>query len=265
MSTTEQPHPIWPALVNPHRFAEVRKALAKDPASLLAARGFRWGESAMHWIAMADPGAWIDAVAAGGDPNATDNLGRTPLDWINDRLFMGAMAKHQRLGEPSRDRIRVATIKQVPAVWNVGGRPGKSVHSQPAVRLWLEAGLWDLLGLAVEDPTLWEGWEGGLNALHVWTTLADREGASTVLDRALETGLDINAPDELGRSPLWLAVDAWLTHPAQASAPRAAIEMLRKKGADPDLDAGIGPASMLPLNRGVSDELERVVSQAMEV
>lgn len=68
-------HPAWPLLINPHRFAEARAAIKKDPAGLLRSSGEKWGESALHWVAMSDPGSWLDLIAAGGDPNVLDRLG----------------------------------------------------------------------------------------------------------------------------------------------------------------------------------------------
>jgi hypothetical protein len=257
------PHPLWPALVNPHRFAEVRKEVAKDPHPLLSARGEKWQESAMHWVGMSDPGSWIDLVAVGGDPNALDKLGRTPLDWVNDRLFLGAMASHQRLGEPSRDRIRVATTKHAPAIWSTGGRPGSSPHSTPAVKLWIEAGLWDLVSLAKDEPQWWSGWEGGLHALHAWVSMADRVGAEALLAEILSVGLNVDAPDGEGHSALWVAVDQWLENPTKAGPSRAAISYLRTHGADPDLDQGSGAPSSLPMLRGVSEQLQSAIGAAI--
>lgn len=257
------PHPLWPALVNPHRFAEVRKEIAKDPQSLILARGEKWQESAMHWVGMSDPGSWLDLVAAGGNPNALDKLGRTPLDWVNDRLFLGAMASHQRLGEPSRDRIRVATTKHAPAIWSTGGRPGSSLHSTPAIKLWIEAGLWDLVSLAKDEPQWWSGWECGLNALHAWVPMADRVGADALLSEILLVGLEVDARDNEGHSALWIAVDGWLKNPAKAAPYRAAIAALRQKGADPDWDQDAGAPISLPMLRGVSEELQAIISDAM--
>lgn len=254
---------IAAALVNPHRFAEVRRAIASHPEQVLAFRGPRWQESAMHWVAMSDPGSWVDLVAAGGDPNAQDKMGRTPLDWINDRLFMGAMAPHQRLGTPSRDRIRVATIKQVPAVWSAGGRPGHGPHTLNPVKLWIEAGLWDLLSLTASEPGMWKRWEGGMHALHAWVPLADRVGAEDLLSLILAAGVEIDEADVSGRSALWMAVDHWLNDPSHAAASRRAIELLRVRGADPDMDQGAGAPAFLAQQRGVSTELESSIYRAL--
>lgn len=217
----------------------------------------------MHWVGMSDPGSWIDLVAAGGDPNALDKLGRTPLDWVNDRLYLGAMAPHQRLGEPSRDRIRVATIKHVPAIWSTGGRPGSSPHSIPPIKLWIEAGLWDLAKLAKDEPQWWSAWPEGLNALHAWVPMADRVGSDGLLSDILSVGLLVDEADLSGRSALWLAVDQWLEHPGKASAYRSAITQLREKGSDPDLDQGAGAPVSLPLMRDVSPQLQASIADAI--
>lgn len=256
------PHPLWPALVNPHRFAEVRKEITINPKDLLLARGEKWRESAMHWVGMSDPGSWLDLVAAGGDPNAQDKLGRTPLDWVNDRLWLGAMAPHQRLGKPSRDRIRVATTKHAPAIWASGGRPGTSSHSLAPVKLWIEAGLWDLVSLAKGEPEWWSGWDQGEHALHSWVPLADLVGAESLLDTILAEGVDIDRPDSAGHSALWKAVDMWLREPANASPARTAISFLRQRGADPDLDQGAGSPASLLSKGGVSENLQNMIMDA---
>ena len=217
----------------------------------------------MHWVGMSDPGSWIDLVAAGGDPNALDKLGRTPLDWVNDRLYLGAMASHQRLGEPSRDRIRVATTKHVPAIWSTGGRPGSSEHSTPPIKLWIEAGLWDLVKLARDEPQWWSAWPGGLNALHAWVPMADRVGSEALLADIISVGLLVDEADLSGRSALWLAIDQWLEHPSKASAYRSAITQLRERGADPDLDQGAGAPVSLPLVRDVSLQLQASIADAI--
>lgn len=262
-TSTSQPVDIAGALVNPHRFAEIRRAISADPQKVLQYKGAKWGESAMHWVGMSDPGNWVDLVAAGGNPNAKDRLGRTPLDWINDRLLMGAMMPHQRLGAPSRDRIRVATIKQVPAVWAAGGRSGEGPHSQNPVKLWIESGLWDLLSLATSEPHLWSGWDDGLNAFHSWVGLADREGSKAVFDRIVSMDIAVDLADNEGRSALWMAVDGWLSDPAHAAPFRAAIESLITAGADPDRDQGASAPSSLPFSVNASEQLQSMIAVAL--
>ena len=257
------PHPAWPALINPHRFAEARAAIKVDPVGVLAARGSNWSETALHWAAMSDPASWLDLVASGGDPNATDRIGRTPLDWINDRLWMGTMAPHQRLGEPARDRIRAATLMQVPSVWSSGGRHGTGSHSLTPVKLWIEAGLWDLTSLAAADPDMWRGWDGGSHALHYWVAMADRTSASSLLDRILSTGLSVDTPDDNGHSAIWWAVDAWLRTPGKAASAHDAIRLLRAHGADPDMGEFDDSPAALASVRQVSSQLENTIACAL--
>lgn len=256
-------HPAWPLLINPHRFAEARAIIKKDPQGLLRSSGEKWEESAMHWVGMADTGSWLDLIAAGGDPNAVDKLGRTPLDWVNDRLYLGVMADHQRLGAPARDRIRVATVRQIPAIWAQGGRPGKGKHSLPPVKLWMEAGLWDLLSLVYEEPEYWKDWgEDRHNALHLWVRWADREKAPELLNHILETGIDIDSLDADGCSALWYAVDGWINQPQNAGASRAAIRQLLEKGADPEWGDGGNSPVLLPAQREVSPELMEMIHKS---
>lgn len=259
------PHPIWPALVNPHRFAEVRKEISANPQPLLSVRGEKWNEGAMHWVGMSDPGSWLDLIAAGGDPNIMDKLGRTPLDWVNDRLWMGAMAPHQRLGAPSRDRIRVATTKHAPAIWSSGGRPGNSPNSLPAIKLWIDAGLWDLVSLAKDEPQWWSNWENGAHALHAWVHMADRVGADVLLENIFSIGIEVDKPNDEGQSALWVAVSGWLDNPGSAAPYRAAVLALRKRGADPDLDQGSGPPASLPELRNASSELQGLIMDALGI
>lgn len=219
----------------------------------------------MHWVGMSDPGSWLDLVAAGGDPNTVDKLGRTPLDWVNDRLWMGAMAPHQRLGAPSRDRIRVATTKHAPAIWSSGGRPGSSPNSLPAIKLWIDAGLWDLVSLAKDEPQWWSNWENGAHALHAWVHMADRVGADALLDTIFSIGLEVDAPDRNGQSALWTAVSGWLENPGAAAPYRAAILALRKRGADPDLDQGSGAPASLPGQKSASPQLHGLIMDALGI
>lgn len=263
---------IWNALVTPARAIEVRAWMRRSPQEALALRG-ESQETALHWIAMNDLGALIDGLAIGMDPNALDNSGRTPLDWLNDRLWLACVAHEWGLDASGQARLRLQTEELVPALWGFGGRSSHAEEARDPVQTWARAGAWVLLPLLVSPGSL-DGWRyrgvQGASMLHYWILAPDTAAKHTFLTQALAQGLSVDEPDRNGRTPLWYAVDAWCAKPEWGTLLRPAIAALLAHGADPHRSdkEGLSPMGFLlhkEIPEGVLGPLEEVLSTAADV
>lgn len=259
--TQPLPHPAWPTFIDPHRYPEAGQALRDDLPGMQAARGLQFGETALHWAAMGEIGLLTDMVHAGFDPNAIDKMGRTAMDWLSDRIWIACMAPVAGLNPSAVDRIRVRTLRQVPALYGLGGRWGSSPASRHPGLVWTRCGVWGLLSLASADPGIGlRGWGPDLaSAAHAWAIsvpcdhrgqalldllgLARKDGAPSPF---VSDPLSVSEQDAKGRTPLHYALHAWSKGMIADRASRNAVKLLLEHGADIDLPdtAGITPAQV---------------------
>lgn len=243
----------------PERAIEARAWLKKNAGAAARWRG-RAGESLLHWACMSDLGLLLDVIDAGVDPNALDESGRTPLDWLNDRLWVACIDGTAGLNAEGQWRLRAQTETLLPALWARGGRAGKNAPAPG--RLWVRAGAWPLLDLLREDGL--DGWMSwpptGETVLHGWALAPERSEKHRFLTRALAAGLAVDAPDAEGRTPLWYAVDAWLSQPSYAPVLEKAAAALVAAGADPALaPPGLAAPAELPLTRRAAEDVARAI------
>lgn len=252
MSPSPFPSPVpVPAFTQPGRGIEARAWLSRHHAEARAWQGTQ-AETLLHWGAMSDVGLLLDLAAAGLDPNAPDGDARTPLDWLNDRLWFACVENAARLTVEGRYRLRAQTEELVPALWGIGGRPGVGIEGLDPGSVWARAGAWPLLELLRDEGRGLDGWRRWgrhrESVLHAWTVAPESPEKHRFLARALDAGLSVDEPDAAGRTPLWYAIDAWLARPGQADASnwKAAIRALLAAGADPDRAAvdGSSPAEL---------------------
>lgn len=247
---TPDPHPIWHALLSPARSVEVRAWLRNQDNARQAVqwRGPR-GESMLHWGAMSDLGLMIDLIGAGLNPNVLDAAGRTPADWLCERLWMTHEEGIGNLTNLNLKKLRVMTDDLLSALWRQGGRvEDSSIHLGV---LAVKTGLWQTLETRrdLEGDEFWKHWPTG-SALHAWPLAPAEQGREDFLARWLATGEGVDPVDEEGRTPLFLAVQARLS-PDLASRKAldmdAAIDALLSHGANPNLEtqAGESPLSLL--------------------
>jgi hypothetical protein len=226
---------FWPAFVNPSQTVQALAWLKRAPEAIVAARG-EHGESALHWSAMANLGLMTDLIALGLSPNTPDGTGKTPLDWLNDRLWHVCVERKGDLREGARYRIRHESEALIQALWRMGGRPGSETQMNPA-QVWTRVGAWSLVDMRVdlEGPSALRGW--GVrheSVLHGWTLAPDMPEKYRRLEAWLAAGLTVDEPDAAGRTPLWYAIDAWALRPAWARTLTPAIRALVHQGADLD-------------------------------
>ena len=244
------PHPIWHALLSPARSVEVRAWLRSQDNAQQAVqwRGPR-GESMLHWGAMSDLGLMIDLIGTGLGPNVLDAAGRTPADWLCERLWMTHEEGIGNLTNLSLKKLRVMTDDLLSALWRQGGRVEDfSIHLGV---LAVKTGLWQTLEtrLDLEGEEFWKDWPTG-GPLHVWPLSPAEQGREDFLDRWLATGKGVDPVDDEGRTPLFLAVQARLAPDLtsrKALDLDAAIDALLSHGANPNLEtqAGESPLSLL--------------------
>lgn len=253
------PHPIWSALLSPPRAVEVRAWLSKNPNREVAKalRGAH-GETMLHWAAMADMGLLLDLVAAGLDINAKDGSGRTPADWLLERLWMTHEEGVGNLTALNLRKLRLQTDDLLSVVWGQGGRPENTPFDYRGLAV--RTGLWQVVAAWADRDGVeiaWKNWGGGQTLLHHWPLGPAETGRDTLLDLWLKAGLPIDQRDDRGRTALWVATFARLKASVKTAAGLdAAIDVLLEKGADPaSVDAqGRSPLS-LPLTEGAEEVL----------
>lgn len=262
------PHPAWPDFVHPHRFVHARAALKADPEGVKAARGSQFEETALHWAALGELGLVMDLVAAGFDPNALDRLGRTPLDWFSDLLWMSLVQAATPMSGPGADRLRFKAARQLPALWGQGFRPGPGAARAPG-EIWLRAGVYEAVSLLADPAQQGLGlraWgEDQASALHAWALADAQQGRSEAFTDLVARGLVVDELDAHGRTPLRYALEAWaggLVHRRSAS---ATVKTLLAAGADPQLadNEGIAPG-MVPLLREMDDKRQSAMVRLLE-
>lgn len=232
--TREDPHPVWQALLSPHRSVEVRAWLRQAENARMARdwRGPR-GESMLHWAAMADMGLMFDLMGLGLGANTPDANGHTAVDWLVERLWMTHREGLGQLTALNRRKLRIQTDDLLSALWRAGGRPGPG--GRDPRELAMEAGLWQVLATwkDLEGGWAWRDWPCG-TALHAWPRAPLEQGRSDYLASWVQSrGVDLE--DAQGRTPLFVAVAARLSSPGALKAVDldAAIDALLDAGADP--------------------------------
>ena len=284
------PLAVKQALIHPQRALEVQGWLknAHREAHQALARAWRGddGETMMHWAFLSHWGLALDLAAAGLAYDDVDRHGRTPMDWLNDRLWAAVVEPmgQARLSLAGAERLRRHTEDQVLNLWALGVRPKAAPGRHAVGTVWLRAGAWSLLPLLLEGPGATEettataddasaaldssdrgpaGWvrwtpRGG-SALHAWILAPDMPGRRAFLQDWQARGGSLECTDDEGHTPLWYAVDAWLSEAAWRDRLAGVIRELAQAGARlnhpnvhgvtvRDLVAGAAPEEQQALN-----------------
>jgi hypothetical protein len=96
----------------------------------------------------------------------------------------------------------------------------------------------------------WFNWTDAVgSALHAWVLAPDSHLKEAFLAEWQRRELEVDQPDRDGRTPLWYAVDAWLSHDDRSwrRTLEQACRLLVRAGADPDADdaEGWSPSRLL--------------------
>jgi len=128
MDVMELPSAVHAALIDPRRALEVQGWLrgndARQPVAL-AWRGSS-GETMMHWAFLSSWSLALELNTLGLDYADLDEYGRTPMDWLSDRLWSSIVEPvgSVRLSLAGQERLRKHTEEQVLGLWALGVRPG---------------------------------------------------------------------------------------------------------------------------------------------
>ena len=264
-------HPnVHAALIHPQRSMEMRGWLKTHHDTARLWRGDE-GETMMHWAFLSDWAWAAELHAAGLDMGQVDRHGRTPMDWLNDRLWAavvepsdGSTPSTQRLSAGGQERLRRHTEDQIRALWAHGARPSHQPDGLHPGVVWVRAGAWSLMPLLLDPeplaldgstpappaaaPTGWLRWtpRSG-NALHAWVLSPNTPGRRAFLADWLSRGQSVDCRDQDGRTPLWYAVDASLSRAAWRIPLQSVIRELMEAGADPHADDidGATPTSLV--------------------
>lgn len=266
MSNTAFPHPIWAAVLAPSRSVEVLAWLKKKENRQLALtlRGHQ-GETMLHWAALADDSLTLELIGVGIDIQSVDDSGRTPIDWVFERMWMTHMEGVGHLTALNLRKLRLQTDDQAMILWRQGARRG--VQDFDERHLAAHCGLWKFLQtLADLDglPLAWSNLEGGNTVLHSMAGSPNESGRDQLLALWKEKDLPLDGVNAAGQTALLLAVEHRLALvDGQAIAIGAAndwICALVKAGADPNHSSpGLPSPAALPLLSGASPALCDVI------
>lgn len=261
------PPSLLDVFAHPDRDVEAR-AWLRVTANRALVPGWRGpqGETLLHWAALSGLSLFGEVLDAGAEVNAPDGQGRTPLDWINQRLWGAFMEPATKLTVQGQTRLRDISVQVGTLLWNRGGRPG-SAGMPPVGSVWSRTGAWSLLDLlrSPQGDHEWRQWGSAQeSALHGWILAPEGPDKHRALTHMLGQGLATDERDAHGCTPLWYAVDAWLTRPSWESRLRPAVSALVAAGADPDArnSLGVSPAE-LPLRRHTAQALARAIAVAL--
>lgn len=241
------PHPIWQALLSPARSVEVRAWLTRpeNAQHALSWRGPR-GETMLHWGAMSDLGLMVDLLGIGLDPNALDGSGRSPVDWLCERLWMTHMEGVGDLTRLSLKKLRVMTDDLLSALWRQGGRPADELAHVGALAV--QTGLWQTLETLrdLNGNAYFLDWPQG-TALHVWPKAPAEQGRDDFLSAWIKEGMGVDLVDGEGKTPLFVAVQERLRpeiSSRQSLDLDAAIDALLERGANPNAETSSGESAL---------------------
>lgn len=213
ISTVIQLHPnVKAALIHPERYMEVRGWLKGNALIAQQWKGDD-GENMMHWAFLSN---WVLAAELkeiGLTYEGMDNFGRTPMDWINDRLWYAVVEENTnaQLSAGGKERLRRHSEQQIEYLWAQGARPSfASRFMHPGV-VWMRAGSWGLVNLLKDDEQYgWFQWAPyGGHALHSWILSPNTPQRREFL-KNWDEEFSVDMGDNNNRSALWYAVDAWL-------------------------------------------------------
>ena len=230
------------ALLHPQRSMEVRGWLKTHHDVAKYWRGDD-RESMMHWAFLSD---WVlasELKEIGLSFQDKDGFGRTPMDWINDRLW-GAVVDEKtnhQLSAGGKERLRRQTETQVVYLWNQGARPSLGSDRLPAGVVWMRAGAWGLLDLLIDpddaDVLGWKNWTpNGGHALHALVLAPNMPARRQFIKTWLSKQQAIDCVDSDGRTPLWYAADAWLSAPQWRHHLEVVVKELVASGASVDME-----------------------------
>lgn len=235
------PSGVKSALFHPQMSLEVRGWLKNNQSTANKWRG-EFGESMMHWAFLSDWTLAMELREVGLDLNHLDNDNRSPMDWLLDRLYSSIVdeSTNHHLSAGGKERLLKQSINQFQYLWPLNARPSDKNQSLHPGVVWIRSGAWELLDLLNEvdqDFSSWFKWlpyEG--NALHAWILSFESHKKSNFLDNWIKYGLDIDARDNNGRSPLWYAIDGFIVSPSHRALLLKSINSLLEKGSDPLAD-----------------------------
>lgn len=254
----ELPASVRAALIDPRRGAEVQGWLRGDPSRREIARNWRGedGETMMHWAFLSSWGLALDLAASTElSYDELDKYGRTPMDWLSDRLWSAVVEPvgSARLSLAGQERLLRHTEEQVLGLWNLGVRPTPRPRALHVGVVWMRAGAWSLMPL-IRDEVLPQVLDKGIShprpysgpcpgwmrwtprqghALHAWVLSPDTPGRRAFLNTWIQSGLDVDARDEDGRTALWYAIEGALFKPQWRKRLAKVAQELVQAGAEP--------------------------------
>lgn len=243
-------HPnVKAALVHPLMGMEMRGWLKTHHPEALAWRG-EDGETMMHWAFMSDWHFARELFEAGLPFDLPDRHGRTPFDWLNDRLYSAIVdpKTNTKISKGGQERLIQHTENQIMYLWSAGMRPPLRTPFYGAV--WLQAGAFNVLEMVLVEHGYQHWTPDGGTMLHALVLAPNTPQRMKWLSK-LVSELGVDVADLQGRTALWYCADTWLNHPSLRASMKELAHQLRQFGADPDLKAanGLSPLDVLSFDQ----------------
>lgn len=246
-------HPnVKNALIHPQKGMEMRGWLKKNPDKALHFRG-ETGETMMHWAFLSDSVFASDLLQVGLSFEDKDNLGRTPFDWLTDRLFGAILSKKTNLSKGGQERLLRQSMDLFFALWGLGARPSDGISSG---KIWLSAGAFETIPLFVDAYGADNWLPEGATLLHA-LVLSPNTPKRALLASDTSRFVDINKKDIAGRTPLWYVTDTWLKHEDKRSNMVSLAHLFLRLGANKDIkdEKNFGPLDIITFDQNNQDML----------
>lgn len=223
---TNFPQKVFQALIDPRRSQEFLgwlqvKKNAEEKMSLVNAWRGETGETLMHWAFLSSWSIALELNNLGLSYYDKDNLGRTPMDWLTDRLWGGVINDFgkTKLSTAGKERLVKQTEEQIKNLLSLGININpdnefndiKNNKIYPPVA-WVRAGAWDLVYFYEKMHKNMINWPPVMgSALHVAILSPDTPQRRQFF-KFWGDNHDLNVRDEDGRTALWYAVEAALSN-----------------------------------------------------
>lgn len=207
---TEEDHKILNLKHDYTKYHLIKDWIKDNPQKALNFRG-KYSETLLHWAILNNLETTKNLVEyVGIDINSKDKNGNTPLDWLMERYFSNVILNIHNMIEAGRIFILNQTNKHAIYCYDKKAETkydlvdifSKSGSFEFIEHVYQKEGIKPLINISNQNKSI----------LHNWILLGESIEKHQKLIELIETyKIDINTEDINGFTPLYYAVDGWLS------------------------------------------------------